>query len=163
MWWVSPYHSSLVQESANGSWHIPKAGGDDISSPRDWLCITRPGDRDLNGESCSIDSSITETLSAAGDDLLGEITPKWVSSQRLKVVKASEDSHQSSSDMSSGQLKVDRSKESPQRTQFKGARGSKASSKSSSPTRSPDGWEQQQELGPIFWRLVFIWRHRIIA
>lgn len=34
--------SIVAQESEKGSWHIPKSGGDDISSSREWLCVTRP-------------------------------------------------------------------------------------------------------------------------
>ena len=30
-----------MQESASGAWHIPQNGGDDIESPREWLCVTR--------------------------------------------------------------------------------------------------------------------------
>lgn len=34
-------NSIVAQESEKGSWHIPKSGGDDISSSREWLCVTR--------------------------------------------------------------------------------------------------------------------------
>eukprot|EP00250_Pteridium_aquilinum_P003490 c13809_g1_i1 orf=230-3028(-) len=38
---MPPPYSTVIQESQNGSWHIPQAGGDDIESPREWLCVTR--------------------------------------------------------------------------------------------------------------------------
>lgn len=34
----------------NGSWHIPKSGGDDVSAPREWLCVTRNGHANANLE-----------------------------------------------------------------------------------------------------------------
>lgn len=39
---MPPPYSIVIQESEMGSWHIPIAGGDDIETPRTWLCITRP-------------------------------------------------------------------------------------------------------------------------
>jgi hypothetical protein len=36
-------HVVVLQESETGSWHIPKSGGDDITTPREWLCVTRTG------------------------------------------------------------------------------------------------------------------------
>ncbi|GLJ04718.1 hypothetical protein SUGI_0001890 [Cryptomeria japonica] len=38
---MPPPFSIVIQESETGSWHIPIMGGDDIETPRDWLCITR--------------------------------------------------------------------------------------------------------------------------
>lgn len=32
-----------MQESVSGSWHIPKSCSDDVSSPKEWLCVTRTG------------------------------------------------------------------------------------------------------------------------
>lgn len=40
--WFLTIKSIVAQESEKGSWHIPKSGGDDISSSREWLCVTRP-------------------------------------------------------------------------------------------------------------------------
>lgn len=39
---MPPPYSIVIQESEMGSWHIPIVGGDDIETPRTWLCITRP-------------------------------------------------------------------------------------------------------------------------
>lgn len=30
-----------MQESENGSWHVPMITGDDLEAPRQWLCATR--------------------------------------------------------------------------------------------------------------------------
>ncbi|KAJ7570352.1 hypothetical protein O6H91_01G116700 [Diphasiastrum complanatum] len=60
---MPPPYSIVIQESEDGSWHIPKSGGDDVLSPREWLCITRPRgmdskpslsepDKNLASESC---------------------------------------------------------------------------------------------------------------
>ncbi|XP_024521173.1 uncharacterized protein LOC9655352 [Selaginella moellendorffii] len=38
---MPPPYSIIIQETERGSWHIPVSGGDDISSPRKWLCVTR--------------------------------------------------------------------------------------------------------------------------
>jgi proteinaceous RNase P len=32
----------LMQESENGGWHVPTTTGDDLETPRQWLCATRP-------------------------------------------------------------------------------------------------------------------------
>lgn len=39
---MPPPYSIVIQESEMGSWHIPIVGGDDIETPRIWMCITRP-------------------------------------------------------------------------------------------------------------------------
>lgn len=31
-----------TQESENGSWHVPTTTNDDLETPRQWLCATRP-------------------------------------------------------------------------------------------------------------------------
>ncbi|GAB2287819.1 Proteinaceous RNase P 1, chloroplastic/mitochondrial [Dionaea muscipula] len=38
---MPPPYSIVIQESENGSWHVPTITGDDITKPREWLCITR--------------------------------------------------------------------------------------------------------------------------
>ncbi|KAL3675063.1 hypothetical protein R1sor_025011 [Riccia sorocarpa] len=38
---LPPPYSIVIQESENGSWHIPKIGTDDIETPCEWLCVTR--------------------------------------------------------------------------------------------------------------------------
>lgn len=35
--------SHNVQESEQGSWHVPTVTGDDLETPRMWLCATRSG------------------------------------------------------------------------------------------------------------------------
>ncbi|KAK4752362.1 hypothetical protein SAY87_021160 [Trapa incisa] len=40
---MPPSYSIVIQESENGSWHIPTVTGDDIEDPRQWLCATRNG------------------------------------------------------------------------------------------------------------------------
>lgn len=53
-----------AQESGKGSWHIPKSGGDDISSSREWLCVTRPSIvTTQNGTSKEISRESSENLS----------------------------------------------------------------------------------------------------
>ncbi|CAM6027545.1 unnamed protein product [Sphagnum balticum] len=44
---MPPPYSIVIQESEKGSWHIPKSGGDDIAMPREWLCVTRTGQINL--------------------------------------------------------------------------------------------------------------------
>ncbi|KAL3685698.1 hypothetical protein R1sor_003720 [Riccia sorocarpa] len=38
---LPPPYSIVIQESENGSWHIPKLGKDDGATPCEWLCVTR--------------------------------------------------------------------------------------------------------------------------
>lgn len=52
---MPPPYSIVIQESEMGSWHIPIVGGDDIDTPRIWLCITRPKQIEL--EKCNIPAS----------------------------------------------------------------------------------------------------------
>lgn len=52
---MPPPYSDIIQESEVGSWHIPTVCGDDIETPRIWLCITRPKQVEL--EKCSIPAS----------------------------------------------------------------------------------------------------------
>lgn len=39
---------SEMQESERGSWHIPTVTGDDLETPRQWICATRIKDLKLN-------------------------------------------------------------------------------------------------------------------
>ncbi|XP_038878402.1 proteinaceous RNase P 1, chloroplastic/mitochondrial-like [Benincasa hispida] len=41
---MPPPYSIIIQESENGSWHIPTTTGDDLETPRQWLCATRATD-----------------------------------------------------------------------------------------------------------------------
>ncbi|KAK7383161.1 hypothetical protein VNO78_28832 [Psophocarpus tetragonolobus] len=38
---MPPPYSIVIQESANGSWHVPTVTSDDNEIPRKWLCATR--------------------------------------------------------------------------------------------------------------------------
>ncbi|KAJ3681481.1 hypothetical protein LUZ60_015970 [Juncus effusus] len=38
---MPPTYSIVIQESENGSWHIPTITGDDLETPRQWICATR--------------------------------------------------------------------------------------------------------------------------
>ncbi|KNA02674.1 hypothetical protein SOVF_216470 [Spinacia oleracea] len=38
---MPPPYSIVTQESESGSWHIPTVTGDDLETPRQWLCATR--------------------------------------------------------------------------------------------------------------------------
>lgn len=33
-----------MQESEQGSWHVPTVTGNDLEVPRQWLCATRTGE-----------------------------------------------------------------------------------------------------------------------
>ncbi|XP_024519183.1 proteinaceous RNase P 1, chloroplastic/mitochondrial-like isoform X1 [Selaginella moellendorffii] len=37
-----PAYSVAIQESLEGSWHVPSYSAHDLTQPRPWLCITRP-------------------------------------------------------------------------------------------------------------------------
>lgn len=38
---MPPPYSIVTQESERGSWHVPTVTGDDLETPRQWLCSTR--------------------------------------------------------------------------------------------------------------------------
>lgn len=38
---MPPPYSIVIQESKEGSWHVPTVTGDDLETPRQWLCATR--------------------------------------------------------------------------------------------------------------------------
>ncbi|KAK4385766.1 Proteinaceous RNase P 1, chloroplastic/mitochondrial [Sesamum angolense] len=38
---MPPPYSLVIQESERGSWHIPTVTGDDLETPRQWVCATR--------------------------------------------------------------------------------------------------------------------------
>jgi proteinaceous RNase P len=38
---LPPPYSIVIQESEDGSWHVPTTNGDDIEKPRQWICATR--------------------------------------------------------------------------------------------------------------------------
>ncbi|KAM5567403.1 proteinaceous RNase P 1, chloroplastic/mitochondrial [Rosa sericea] len=41
---MPPPYSIVIQESEDGRWHVPTTTGDDIETPRQWLCATRARD-----------------------------------------------------------------------------------------------------------------------
>ncbi|CAA2994736.1 proteinaceous RNase P 1, chloroplastic/mitochondrial-like isoform X1 [Olea europaea var. sylvestris] len=45
---MPPPYSIVIQESEQGSWHIPTVTGDDLETPRQWICATRIKDLKLN-------------------------------------------------------------------------------------------------------------------
>ncbi|KAI4305820.1 hypothetical protein L6164_029163 [Bauhinia variegata] len=53
----SPY-SIVIQESANGSWHVPTVTGNDLDTQRQWLCATRSRDTSSQQKKRSRDSSL---------------------------------------------------------------------------------------------------------
>ncbi|KAL9226988.1 hypothetical protein vseg_002739 [Gypsophila vaccaria] len=38
---MPPPYSIVIQESEGGSWHVPTVTGDDLETPRQWICATR--------------------------------------------------------------------------------------------------------------------------
>ncbi|XP_031393740.1 proteinaceous RNase P 1, chloroplastic/mitochondrial-like isoform X2 [Punica granatum] len=50
---MPPPYSIIIQESENGSWHVPTVTGDDIGNPRQWLCATRA--RNMSARSPSLE------------------------------------------------------------------------------------------------------------
>ncbi|KAK3143259.1 hypothetical protein QOZ80_4AG0298190 [Eleusine coracana subsp. coracana] len=38
---MPPPYSIVIQESEDGTWHVPTTTGDDIEKPREWICATR--------------------------------------------------------------------------------------------------------------------------
>ncbi|XP_073129822.1 proteinaceous RNase P 1, chloroplastic/mitochondrial [Henckelia pumila] len=42
---MPPPYSIVIQESEQGSWHVPTVTGDDLESPRQWLCVSRIKER----------------------------------------------------------------------------------------------------------------------
>ncbi|KAM0987076.1 hypothetical protein ACFX19_011399 [Malus domestica] len=38
---MPPPYSIVIQEAEDGKWHVPTTTGDDIETPRQWLCATR--------------------------------------------------------------------------------------------------------------------------
>ncbi|KAK9684067.1 hypothetical protein RND81_10G184300 [Saponaria officinalis] len=38
---MPPPYSIVIQESERGSWHVPTVTGDDLETPRQWICATR--------------------------------------------------------------------------------------------------------------------------
>lgn len=45
---MPPPYSIVIQESEHGSWHIPTVTGDDLESPRKWVCATRTKKKNLH-------------------------------------------------------------------------------------------------------------------
>lgn len=62
---MPPPYSMLIQESVSGSWHIPKSGGEDVSAPVKWLCVTRTGQP--NPEILKVEEKLNHLLAGAGE------------------------------------------------------------------------------------------------
>ncbi|KAB1226631.1 Proteinaceous RNase P 1, chloroplastic/mitochondrial [Morella rubra] len=45
---MPPPYSIVIQESETGRWHVPTITGDDLETPRQWLCATRAIDAPLH-------------------------------------------------------------------------------------------------------------------
>ncbi|KAK9096229.1 hypothetical protein Sjap_021726 [Stephania japonica] len=45
---MPPPYSIVIQESEGGSWHVPTVVGDDIETPRQWLCAMRASSMHLS-------------------------------------------------------------------------------------------------------------------
>ncbi|XP_041028205.1 proteinaceous RNase P 1, chloroplastic/mitochondrial-like [Juglans microcarpa x Juglans regia] len=45
---MPPPYSNVLQESERGSWHVPTITGDDVESPRQWLCAIRARNKSLH-------------------------------------------------------------------------------------------------------------------
>ncbi|KAG0617163.1 hypothetical protein M758_5G169300 [Ceratodon purpureus] len=60
---MPPPYSILIQESVSGSWHIPKSCGDDVSSTREWLCVTRTGNK--SPEVLKVEEKLNHLLTGA--------------------------------------------------------------------------------------------------
>ncbi|XP_039119517.1 proteinaceous RNase P 1, chloroplastic/mitochondrial [Dioscorea cayenensis subsp. rotundata] len=45
---MPPPYSIVIQESEQGSWHMPTTVGDDIETPRQWVCVSRDAASDLS-------------------------------------------------------------------------------------------------------------------
>ncbi|KAJ1394653.1 Tetratricopeptide-like helical domain superfamily [Sesbania bispinosa] len=54
---MPPRYSIVIQESANGSWHVPTVTSDDHEIPRKWLCATRSREKSLHDLWTSASSS----------------------------------------------------------------------------------------------------------
>ncbi|XP_043719715.1 proteinaceous RNase P 1, chloroplastic/mitochondrial [Telopea speciosissima] len=47
---MPPPYSIVIQESERGSWHVPTVTGDDIETPRKWVCATRAPSNTLSSQ-----------------------------------------------------------------------------------------------------------------
>ncbi|KAK7261790.1 hypothetical protein RIF29_28110 [Crotalaria pallida] len=47
---MPPRYSIVIQESSNGSWHVPTVSTDDHEIPRKWLCVTRSKKKSLHSQ-----------------------------------------------------------------------------------------------------------------
>lgn len=101
---MPPPYSTVLQESQSGCWHIPQTGGDDVESPREWLCVTRSPMEStqlksstsvekesmvLNGNiEESIDEPNTSTLFTKGSASLGSEAGHMLSAVYLQLEAA---------------------------------------------------------------------------
>lgn len=60
--------SGTKQESETGAYHFPVSGGDDIATPREWLCVTRPGTLEL-------EEKVEWPSTAKEDEVKGSLPP----------------------------------------------------------------------------------------
>ncbi|GLT63854.1 hypothetical protein SLA2020_363860 [Shorea laevis] len=89
---MPPPYSIVIQESENGSWHVPITGGSNEESSRTWLCITRPGACEAKGEA----AAILDTSKNA----IGPTCSRWALNSSESEMLASNKENHSSQDSS---------------------------------------------------------------
>ncbi|CAK9275742.1 unnamed protein product [Sphagnum jensenii] len=91
---MPPPYSIVIQESETGSWHIPKSGGDDITTPREWLCVTRTGQPSPKKVRSPRKSRATKLSESSRPELVEECRPGGLisSAEKGKVPEPEEQS-----------------------------------------------------------------------
>ncbi|GAB2214861.1 hypothetical protein Drorol1_Dr00019226 [Drosera rotundifolia] len=86
---MPPIYSITIQESENGSWHIPISSDNNDESCRSWLCITRPSSAEVPvAAGVSPESSKPEPLLKACSDSPGAALLYCESSKPEPLLKA---------------------------------------------------------------------------
>ncbi|XP_061977360.1 proteinaceous RNase P 2-like [Populus nigra] len=92
---MPPLFSIVIQESENGSWHVPVAG-DGNDSPQSWLCVSRPRSCDALKEASCMEESKDGNDSRCNSKLPTFGRPERLASCKHKL--HSRDSFQESDD-----------------------------------------------------------------
>ncbi|KAI5592547.1 hypothetical protein BDE02_04G159400 [Populus trichocarpa] len=92
---MPPLFSIVIQESENGSWHVPVAG-DGNDSPQSWLCVSRPRSCDALKEASCMEESKDSNDSRCNSKLPTFGRPESLASCKHKL--HSRDSFQESDD-----------------------------------------------------------------
>ncbi|KAM0996827.1 hypothetical protein ACFX2I_006740 [Malus domestica] len=82
---MPPPYSSVIQESENGSWHVPIADESCQEPARTWLCITRPSVSKACGEVSQNLASSQNGVICDNHELLRSCTSEPVASHRDKT------------------------------------------------------------------------------